>query len=488
MTTLLDQISNQIPSGIREVLLGNSRQDLLNRVTDTLVLFGDELLHAESERSHRIALDSLALLNVEPFKSAIQPKNPPCNQSVQPDNNWPSGQSAEVASAVPSAGLAEAPAQAPDGDRPVTDGEVHAAAVAEAAKQLLAGADSECSILLLLAPSEFLVTEQHMPGLSGANLISAITLQQTTILPACDEALALAVSDRGTDDNRLALWIRQARLTALFDAFASQGLALAALAPRTLALTESAQAVLLLDDDGHDTTFISAEGAVLERWVQIRNAELAESAFAAQWQEQLAAFEAEAKRTLTAAQDFAVGRRIEVEPAYGFFPLGALASSRRRTQRRQLKITAALLVGLLGLAASPFLAQSFELQKTKAQLEFNRQLSVEARQDQAVVVQYENRWGAINEFPQQDVAAAMFGLQEVLAGEQLSSLELSEGLIRIQGTSSDPQAILQQLEQDPLFTEVVFSRATNNTRYYIDLRLATVNFEAYRVRHFPDET
>jgi hypothetical protein len=39
-----------------------------------------------------------------------------------------------------------------------------------------------------------------------------------------------------------------------------------------------------------------------------------------------------------------------------------------------------------------------------------------------------------------------------------------------------------------MFTEVVFSRATSNTRYYIDLRLATVNFEAYMVRYFPDET
>ena len=47
---------------------------------------------------------------------------------------------------------------------------------------------------------------------------------------------------------------------------------------------------------------------------------------------------------------------------------------------------------------------------------------------------------------------------------------------------------LQRLERDPLFTEVVFSRATSNTRYYIDLRLANVNFEAYRVRHFPDES
>ena len=488
MTNLLNQISHRIPRGIREGLLGNSRQDLLNRVTDTLVLFRDELLHAESERRHRIALDSPAILNEESFDSANQPKNPSTNQSVQPASNLPTASSAEAASVLPSARLSEAPAQAPGDGRPLTGGEVNAAAVAEAAKHLLAGADSERSVLLLLAPSEFLVTEHQMSGLSGANLVSAITLQQGIILPACDEALALAVSNGGADNNRLALWIRQARLTALFDAFASQGLALAALAPRPLALMQPAQSIMLLDDDGRDTTFISAQDSVLERWLQIQNAELAEPAFAAQWEEQLAAFEAEAKQTLTAAQDFAVGQLIEVEPAYGFFPSGALASSRRRTQRRQLTIVAALLFGLLGLAASPFLTQNFELQMAKAQLEYNRELSVEARQDQAVVVKFENRWGAINEFPQQDVAAAMFRLQEVLAGEQLSSLELSEGLIRIQGTSSDPQAILQQLEQDPLFTEVVFSRATSNTRYYIDLRLATVNFEAYRVRHFPDET
>ena len=435
MTSLLDQISHHLPRGIREALLGNSRQYLLSRVTDTLVVFGDELLHAESGRSHRIAPDG------------------------------------------PAAG----------GERPSTEGNIGAAAVAKAAKHLLAGAGSERSILLLLAPSEFLATEQHMPGLSGTNLTSAITLQQETILPACDEALALAVSDGGADGNRLALWIRQARLTTMFDAFASQGLALAALAPRTLALTQLAPTSLLLDDDGHDTTLIRARGGVLEQWLQIQNAELSEPAFSEQWQEQLAAFEAETKQALTAVHDYSVGQHIAVEPSYGFFPSGALAVSRQRTQRRQLRIAAGLLVGLLGLAASPFLAQSFELHMANARLESNRELSIEARQDQAVVVEFENRWGPINEFPQQNVAAAMFRLQEVLAGERLSSLELSEGLIRIQGTSSDPQAILQRLEQDPLFTEVVFSRATSNTRYYIDLRLATVNFEAYRVRHFPDE-
>ena len=114
-----------------------------------------------------------------------------------------------------------------------------------------------------------------MPGLSGTNLISAITLQQEIILPACDEALALAVSDGGADGNRLALWIRQVRLTALFDAFTSQGLALAALAPRTLALMQSAQTGLLLDDDGRDTTFIRTRGEYWNNGYRYRTPSLA---------------------------------------------------------------------------------------------------------------------------------------------------------------------------------------------------------------------
>jgi hypothetical protein len=116
-----------------------------------------------------------------------------------------------------------------------------------------------------------------------------------------------------------------------------------------------------------------------------------------------------------------------------------------------------------------------------------REMSAEPRQDQAIVVNFENEWGAINDFPDQGVREAMFSLQGVLSPERLSSLEISEGLIKIQGTSTEPQALLERLEQNPVFTEVIFSRATNNSRYYIDLRLNTVNFEAYMVRYFPDD-
>ena len=139
------------------------------------------------------------------------------------------------------------------------------------------------------------------------------------------------------------------------------------------------------------------------------------------------------------------------------------------------------------LSAIPFIGQSLEFRSLTASLESQRELSIEARQDQAVVVSFENEWGPINDFPVQQVGDAMFTLQSVLSPDRLSSLEVSEGVVRIQGTSQEPQAILERLEQNPMFTEVAFSRATNNSRYYIDLRISTVNFEAYMVRYLPDE-
>ena len=146
-----------------------------------------------------------------------------------------------------------------------------------------------------------------------------------------------------------------------------------------------------------------------------------------------------------------------------------------------------MLAVLLFVSVIPFLQQSLEFRSAAATLESNRLMSTDARQDQQMVVNFENEWGALSDFPDQRIREAMFTLQNVLSPERLTSLEISEGLVKIQGTSSDPQAILQRLEQDPLFTEVIFSRATNNTRYYIDLRLSPVNFEAYMVRHFPDD-
>jgi len=77
-------------------------------------------------------------------------------------------------------------------------------------------------------------------------------------------------------------------------------------------------------------------------------------------------------------------------------------------------------------------------------------------------------------------------LQSVLTPSVLTSLELVEGELQIEGESEDPQSLLQRMEQDAMFTGVDFARATSNNRYYIEMRLSTVDFAEYHERYFPD--
>ena len=195
MTDYINQITALIPQGVREKVLGNSGRELLAAVTDTLVVFGDDLLHLETGQSEKLVnaaeTNNLEATSVAPIK--------------------------------------------------VETGNV--AAIATAAKRLLNSTDTPRTLLLFLAPSEFAATQQDMLGMTGTNLRSAITLQRESILPACDDTLALATANENPTGRVIALWTRADQLSDLFDAFAQYGLTLAAIAPRILALPENTKLV-----------------------------------------------------------------------------------------------------------------------------------------------------------------------------------------------------------------------------------------------------
>ncbi|MXY91037.1 MAG: hypothetical protein F4Y89_10940 [Gammaproteobacteria bacterium] len=361
-------------------------------------------------------------------------------------------------------------------------GEVDAGSIAACVRKLI-GVGDDRSILLLLPPGEFAATETEMPGVSGENLRSALDLQRENLLPAMEESLELAV--HGSEDGaQVALWIKSRRIRELHEAFAANGLFLAAVKPRNL--HSEAPRAGLVDADGSGLTFAQSSAGVLRQWKHVDAADLEQEEFAGQWDAEVRAVSAGKSRRIDSIAKYAGALERGAHADYSFFPAAAAALCRRREQRRHL-LRASCALGVVALlAASPFIFQQFEISDLNRQLELRRDLSASARAHRDVVVDFENRWGAIENFPDQDVREAMFTLQQVLSPNRLSDLEISEGVVRIQGTSEDPQSILQQLEQNPMFTEAVFSRATSNDQYYIDLRLADVNFEAYMARYFPD--
>lgn len=428
-----EQLTAHLPAQLRTLIQGGSGRDLVKRVNTRFLLFNDQLVHLEGRRS--IALDGDDALSI-------------------------------------------------------------AAACAGLLENLSVEQRKECAVLLLLPTKYFVATTTLMPGVAKENLVSALKIQAESILPSLEEPLSLAINPLSATlgDEHLALWMLESTLSDLFDAFAAQDIFLAVVKPRFMlgndegdGNLESDEKTRILDRDAETETSAVLESGVLKSLLHVSKQDLQQQVFLDQWQEALAQDPADNTIELNDASDFFTDTDSQANQEYCFYPHGAINATRRTAKGKQYIAIAAAVVALIGVAAIPFILQSLEFRSLANTLEMQREMASEARQDQAAVVAFENEWGLISDFPEQRLREAMFTLQNILRPDTLSSLEVSEGLIKIQGNSNEPQAILQRLEQDPMFTEVVFSRATNNQRYYIDLRLSTVNFEGYMVRYFPDE-
>ena len=424
MTQYQQQLIDYLPPVMRNFLEGSPKDELLKKVDATLLVFDQYVVHVESGLS---------------------------NQFQE------------------------------------TAGDLDPNRLAIACKHLLAEQQKEPSVLLLFPPDEFVATRQVMPGIGKDNLVSAMELQSENLLPTFTDSVALAVNPESADGGveHIALWITNERLTQLFDAFQQQDIFLVAIKPRLLNI-EGTSTDCFVDEDQNCVTAVNVIDGVISNWWHVNKLDFENESYVQQWQ-QVVENAALRKSEYTSSKAYLSGSNNHCNQVYTFFPSGALSARRRVERGRKLLIGASVVASLLLLSVIPFVGQSIERTSLVASLEAQRALSSGARQDQLVVINFENEWGPINDFPVQQIRESMFTLQSVLSPDRLSSLEISEGLFRIQGISQDPQALLEQLEQNRMFAEVAFSRATNNNRYYIDLRLSTVNFEAYMVRYFPGE-
>jgi hypothetical protein len=285
----------------------------------------------------------------------------------------------------------------------------------------------------------------------------------------------------------------QARLTELSEAFEVEGIELAAILPRALLAPsdDTGETYRLLDQDPQQITqVVMREGAPV-KWDTLQRSDLDEPELLEQWQAELKSTELAFQGPLISQSDPAwlstqeamASLNAALATGIYFVPPGEV--KRRQAQKNKTTITAiaASLALIAVLTLIPFALQSIQFRLAASELADLRALNSTARQDQAYVADFDSRWGTINDYPRQEIIDALYTLQRVISPDTLTGLEIEEGVVNIEGTSNNPQAILQRLEQDQLFTEVAFSRATSNSRYSISLRLSNVSFEGYRARY-----
>lgn len=375
-------------------------------------------------------------------------------------------------------------------------------ALANAAAALLQSRQGKPSVLLLLPSAHFVATLVSMPGLSGENLRSALQLQSTVLLPSVEVPLAFVVNaaSESAHSPHLVLWTDAAKLESLFDAFAEAGLLLAGVMPRALAAIKPKGAVdeqAVAEQDAQQLTHLRYDTAGLTTFLQIPVQDLQDAEFAKQWQESTQMPVASSTggaptqiphTQIDSAEDYlALGTALNIDADYCYVPAAASALRRQADKGRRIGVAIAAALVLAMLGSLPFLWQTLQIMRLQSQLQNLQLETVQAREDQTQVREFERSWGVLTEFPRQNISQTLLQLQSLINPGVLTSLEIDEGSVEIEGESADPQSLLKTLEQDGMFTGVDFARATNNNRYYIEFLLSAVDYDAYRQFYFPNQ-
>lgn len=360
-------------------------------------------------------------------------------------------------------------------------------AMAGAAKRLLHATANDCHILLLLPTQDFIATSYNMSVTGEKLLRSALELQVHTLIPAYDEKLLLGV-DAARQDG-VALWFNEREANRLFRAFEQQGLFLAAIMPRSLALLDTGgeedKTLLINDEENGNISFLQAQGSSVRRLLTVNRKDLEQEIFAKQWDIETSQLKGEGVKTMTSLEDWLALRcTVDAIPAYSFMPAGAVEEEKRIRFARTSRVAMAVAACLVLLLFAPFISNWLQVRELQAALELAQEQSQEPRSLQASIFDMEQEWGALYEYPDQQIANVLVSLNDVIQSS-LTSFSINKGVVDITGSADNPAYLVELLAEKEEFYNVGQSTAArgSGSQFGIRLNLSSVDFEAYEEKY-----
>ncbi len=359
-------------------------------------------------------------------------------------------------------------------------------AMARAARRLARG--DKHNILLLLPTADFVATAYHMNLASEKMIRSALELQAQSLIPAYEENLLLAVN--AAQQEGVALWFNEQEANRLFRAFAHEDLFLGAIMPRSLAVLGAAddddlKTMLINDEEGSNISFLQVRTNAVRRLLTVNRRDLEQEVFARQWEIETSQLKGDAVRNMTSMDDWkALKRRVQPLPEYSFLPAGAIAEQKRISFARNSKVAMAATAVVVLLLFAPFIARWLELRGVLDDLETAQVMSAEPRALQASIFDMEEEWGALYEYPDQEVAQVLVSLNSVIQSS-LTSISINKGVVDITGSTNDPAYLVELLSEREEFNNVSQSTSTRGagSQFGIRLNLTNVDFEDYEEKY-----
>ena len=344
-------------------------------------------------------------------------------------------------------------------------------------------------LLLLLPTNDFIATAFNM-NVGGEKLVrSALELQSHSLIPAYDEGLLLAVNPRSQEG--VALWFNEGETNRLFRAFEKQGFFLSAIMPRSLALVEpqsdEGRVILINDEEGETLSFLQVKGDSILRLLTVNKADLEQDVFAKQWELEIGQLKGEAVKNMTTMEDWqSLNRVVEPLAEYCFLPAGAVEEEKRISFARKTRIGSVVAACLVLLIFAPFISNWLTIRDLQNELERVQEMTAEPRRLQASIFYMDEEWGAIEEYPDQDVANVLISLNQVIQSS-LTSFSINKGVIDITGSTDDPAYLVELLAEKEEFYNVGQSTNTRGggSQFGIRLKLSSVDFDAYDEKYPP---
>lgn len=363
-------------------------------------------------------------------------------------------------------------------------------AMARAARRLHSGTDAG-HVLLLLPTADFVATSFNMNVGSEKLVRSALELQSHSLIPAYDENLLLAVN--ATTQDGVALWFNESDTNRLFRAFEKEGLFLSAIMPRSLSLVEvdndEDKTLLINDEEGQTVSFIQIKGASLLRLLTVNRTDLEQEVFAKQWDIETSQLKGESVKNMTSLEDWqSLHRVVDAVPDYCFLPAGAIAEEKRISFARRTKVAIGVAACLVLLLFAPFVSNWLTLRELQREYDISLEQTEEPRSLQTAIFDMEEEWGALSEYPNQNITGVLVSLNDVIQSS-LSSFSINKGVIDITGSTDDPAYLVELLAEREAFYNVGQSTNTRGggSQFGIRLNLSSVDFDAYEEK-FPATT
>jgi hypothetical protein len=139
---------------------------------------------------------------------------------------------------------------------------------------------------------------------------------------------------------------------------------------------------------------------------------------------------------------------------------------------------------LVLLLFAPFVSNWMTLRGLQSELERAEEQSAEVRNLQASIFDMEEEWGALDEYPDQEVGSVLVLLNDVIQSS-LTSFSINKGVVDISGSTADPAYLVELLAEKEQFYNVGQSTLTrgSGTSFGIRLNLSSVDFEAYEEKY-----